>query len=71
MNELFYHLDPEDRSEYLDFTGCGNTINCNHPFVARFLLECLEFWVREMHVDGFRLRSRERARRAARTASRS
>ncbi len=55
MNEFFYHLDPEDRSEYLDFTGVGNTINCNHPIVARFLQECLEFWVREMHVDGFRV----------------
>ena len=54
-NEFFYHLDPEDRRQYRDFTGCGNTINCNHPLVARFLLQCLEFWVREMHVDGFRL----------------
>ena len=54
-NEFFYHLDPDDRSEYLDFTGCGNTINCNHPLVARFLQQCLEFWVRDMHVDGFRV----------------
>jgi isoamylase len=54
-NEFFYHLDPDDRSRYRDFTGCGNTINCNHPLVARFLLQCLEFWVRDMHVDGFRL----------------
>ncbi len=54
-NEFFYHLDPEDRSRYRDFSGCGNTINCNHPLVARYLLQCLEFWVREMHVDGFRL----------------
>jgi glycogen operon protein len=53
-NDVFYHLDPEDRSSYLDFTGCGNTINCNHPLVARFLQQCLEYWVREMHVDGFR-----------------
>jgi isoamylase len=54
-NEFFYHLDPEDRNAYRDFTGCGNTINANHPLVARFLLHCLEYWVREMHVDGFRL----------------
>jgi isoamylase len=53
-NETFYHLNPQDRSHYLDFTGCGNTINCNHPVVAVFLLECLEYWVRKMHVDGFR-----------------
>jgi glycogen operon protein len=54
-NEMFYMLDPEDRSSYLDFTGCGNTVNCNHPLVAQYLLECLTFWAREMHVDGFRL----------------
>ncbi|MDH3901417.1 MAG: alpha-amylase family glycosyl hydrolase, partial [Gammaproteobacteria bacterium] len=53
-NESFYHLDSADRSHYRDYTGCGNTVNCNHPMVARFILECLEYWVREMHVDGFR-----------------
>ncbi|MGD8631150.1 MAG: glycogen debranching protein GlgX [Gammaproteobacteria bacterium] len=53
-NETFYHLDPADRSIYRDYTGCGNTLNCNHPMVAKFILECLEYWVREMHVDGFR-----------------
>ena len=53
-NEFFYHLDPKDRGRYLDYTGCGNTLNCNHPYVAAHLLECLEHWVREMHVDGFR-----------------
>jgi isoamylase len=53
-NETFYHLDPSDRAVYRDYTGCGNTVNCNHPLVARFILECLEYWVREMHIDGFR-----------------
>jgi len=53
-NETFYHLDPEDRAIYRDYTGCGNTVNCNHPLVAKFILECLEYWVCEMHVDGFR-----------------
>jgi glycogen operon protein len=53
-NEFFYHLDLKDRSRYRDYTGCGNTINCNHPFVMNYLLKCLEFWVSEMHVDGFR-----------------
>lgn len=53
-NRGFYHLDPEDRSRYLDYTGCGNTVNCNHPLVGRFIINCLEYWVREMHVDGFR-----------------
>ncbi|WP_295438031.1 glycogen debranching protein GlgX [uncultured Thiodictyon sp.] len=53
-NETFYCLDQLDKSMYLDFTGCGNTVNANHPFVARYILDCLEYWVREMHVDGFR-----------------
>jgi len=53
-NEEFYLLDAEDKSKYLDFTGCGNTVRCNDSFVTRFMVECLTFWVREMHVDGFR-----------------
>ena len=53
-NEIFYHLDPIDQRLYRDFTGCGNTVNANHPMVTRFLIDCLEYWVREMHVDGFR-----------------
>ena len=53
-NEVVYHLDPRDRRRYLDFTGTGNTINCNHPLVTAFIIYCLEYWVEEMHVDGFR-----------------
>ncbi len=53
-NSVFYHLNPEDKGVYLDYTGCGNTVNCNHPLVAMFIISCLEYWVREMHVDGFR-----------------
>ncbi len=53
-NEFFYHLDPTDLRRYRDYSGCGNTLNCNHPAVSRLLLQCLEYWVREMHVDGFR-----------------
>lgn len=53
-NETFYMLDAMNREHYLNFTGCGNTVNANHPFVARFIIDCLEYWVREMHVDGFR-----------------
>ncbi len=53
-NELVYHLDPQDRRRYLDFTGCGNTVNCNHPQMSSFIVHCLEYWVEEMHVDGFR-----------------
>jgi isoamylase len=53
-NETFYHLDAKDQSRYRDYTGCGNTINANHPFVANFIIDCLEYWVEQMHVDGFR-----------------
>jgi len=53
-NETFYHLDFTDRRRYRDYTGCGNTVNCNHPLVARFLVDALLYWVRQMHVDGFR-----------------
>lgn len=54
FNEIFYHLDAIDRQNYLDFTGCGNTVNCNHPIVSSFIVQCLEYWVEEMGVDGFR-----------------
>ncbi len=53
-NETFYCLDALDKTRHLDFTGCGNTVNANHPLVTRFIVDCLEYWVREMHVDGFR-----------------
>lgn len=52
--KVFYHLDPGDKRVYRDYTGCGNTINANHPIVTSFIIRCLEYWVREMHVDGFR-----------------
>jgi glycogen operon protein len=53
-NEIVYLLDPSDRRRYLDFTGTGNTVNCNHPQMTSFIVRCLEYWVAEMHVDGFR-----------------
>ena len=53
-NETYYHLDSQDRRRYRDYTGCGNTVNCNHPVVTDLLVRCLEYWVAEMHVDGFR-----------------
>jgi len=53
-SDVFYLLDPADRRRYLDFSGCGNTINCNHPVVTRFIANCLEWWVEQMGVDGFR-----------------
>jgi glycogen operon protein len=53
-NSWFYHLDKDDKRKYRDYTGCGNTVNCNHPIVSLFIVGCLEYWVRKMHVDGFR-----------------
>ena len=54
VNEIFYHLDTNNRTYYRDYTGCGNSVNCNHPLVTQFIVHCLEYWVEEMHVDGFR-----------------
>jgi isoamylase len=52
-NNIYYMLQPQPQY-YNDFTGCGNTLNCNHPVTRRFILDSLRYWVTEMHVDGFR-----------------
>jgi glycogen operon protein len=52
-NSIFYILE-DDKRHYKNYSGCGNTLNCNHPVVRNFILECLRYWVVEMHVDGFR-----------------
>jgi glycogen operon protein len=52
-NTIYYTLD-ENRRYYKNFSGCGNTVNCNHPVVRSFIIDCLRYWVVEMHVDGFR-----------------
>jgi len=52
-NASYYWLMPEPRY-YLDFTGTGNSINASHPEAARLIVDSLRYWVREMHVDGFR-----------------
>ncbi|HYT94648.1 MAG TPA: glycogen debranching protein GlgX [Gemmataceae bacterium] len=51
-NDLYYLLGPNGK--YLNFSGCGNTVNCNHPVVRDLIMTCLRFWVAEMHVDGLR-----------------
>ncbi len=51
VGDIFYHHDGQN---YRDYTGCGNTINCNHPLITHFLVYCLEYWVKTMRVDGFR-----------------
>ncbi len=53
-NRNYYYLDPADPRYYYDYSGCGNTLMGNHPIVTKLIVECLEYWVREMHVDGFR-----------------
>jgi len=53
-NEAYYHLVPHDKQYYMDYSGCGNTINANHPVVTKYIIESLEYWVTECHVDGFR-----------------
>ncbi|MGE0333954.1 MAG: glycogen debranching protein GlgX [Gammaproteobacteria bacterium] len=52
-NALYYMLE-EDKHRYRDFSGCGNTLNCNHPVLRDYVIDCLRYWVTEMQVDGFR-----------------
>ncbi len=51
-NPIYYLLDKNNN--YLNFSGCGNTVNCNHPVVRHFIRDSLRYWVTEMHIDGFR-----------------
>ncbi len=54
LDNSTYYLLGEDRSQYLNFSGTGNTLNANHPVVRRMIVDSLRYWVDEMHVDGFR-----------------
>ncbi len=51
-NPTYYLLTPE--GGYVNFSGCGNTMNCNHAVVRSMILDCLRYWVSAYHVDGFR-----------------
>ena len=51
-NNIYYMLTPDGK--YYNFSGCGNVMNCNHPVVRNFILDCLRYWVTEYRVDGFR-----------------
>ncbi|HEY9733286.1 MAG TPA: glycogen debranching protein GlgX [Drouetiella sp.] len=53
-NLSYYRTTPEDRRYYMDYTGCGNTLNMVHPNVIRLIMDSLRYWITEMHVDGFR-----------------
>lgn len=51
-NNVYYMLTPD--AHYYNFSGCGNVMNCNHPVVRNFIIDCLRHWVIEYRVDGFR-----------------
>jgi len=53
-NTAYYRLMPDNPARYMDFTGCGNTLNMMHPRVLQLIMDSLRYWVQEMHVDGFR-----------------
>jgi isoamylase len=53
-NPVYYRLLSQDKRHYENLTGCGNTVNCEHPQVRALIIDCLKYWVEEMHVDGFR-----------------
>jgi isoamylase len=53
-NASYYRLSPHDLRHYMDFTGCGNTLNVRHPRVLQLIMDSLRYWVVDMHVDGFR-----------------
>ncbi len=51
-NRTYYLMD--QNGEYVNYSGCGNTVNCNHAIVREHILDCLRYWVSNYHVDGFR-----------------
>ena len=51
-NNIYYMLAPD--GQYYNFSGCGNTVNCNHPVVQDMIMDCLRYWTTSYHVDGFR-----------------
>jgi glycogen operon protein len=53
-NAAYYRLVADNRRYYMDYTGCGNTLNMTHPRTLQLIMDSLRYWVLEMHVDGFR-----------------
>jgi isoamylase len=53
-NAAYYRLDDNDPSVYLDYTGCGNSLNVRHPHALQLIMDSLRYWILDMHVDGFR-----------------
>jgi glycogen operon protein len=53
-NAAYYRLDPGDPSQYVDTTGCGNSLNAGDPVTLQLIMDSLRYWITEMHVDGYR-----------------
>jgi isoamylase len=53
-NSVYYRLMAQDKRFYENVSGCGNTVNCEHSQVRTLMIDCLKYWVEDMHVDGFR-----------------
>ena len=53
-NSVYYTLVASHKEYYMNFSGCGNTVNCNHPVVRNFIIDSLRYWVLNYHIDGFR-----------------
>ena len=53
-NAAYYQLADDDPSVYLDYTGCGNSLNVRHPHALQLIMDSLRYWILDMHVDGFR-----------------
>ena len=54
QNDVYYTLPHDNQEYYMNYSGCGNSVNCNHPVALKFILDSLRYWVSVMHVDGFR-----------------
>ena len=54
LDNVIYYMLEDDKRFYRNYSGCGNTLNCNHPVVRDLITDCLYYWVLNMHVDGFR-----------------
>lgn len=53
-NSIYYMLEPYNKMYYSNYSGTGNTLNCSHPVVKEYILDCLRYWYGQMQVDGFR-----------------
>src|SRR5258708_23972999 len=53
-NAAYYRLADKNPAVYLDYTGCGNSLNVRHPHTLQLIMDSLPYWIDDMHVDGFR-----------------